>query len=746
MVRQISNRLCGRLLAAALLFIALPASAQAQITLTAAAEGQLNDAEVLEKAPTLSVDQLQELLGAYDRLGKKAMAGKIADEILKKDGANARALRVKEGKSLLSTIPADGGSDDGGYNAPLVVSEADRFAARVDSLIKRRRYSELARVLAARKRSQGGGYFRYQEDLASAYSSTGNRSAARSAYKEIANSSRYSSSLRATARKAIADIDKDNQIDAGFAAIAREDGPGAMKIADGLLAKYPRDADSLVLKAGAHSTLGQHDEGLAILENLRSRYSGRFPYDGEVAGIHMAAGNFDEAEAIYSRMNNAAGRGGLRELKKARSLASAYEEIRVGRGTAALAIADDLAADFPNDKDVASLRGTALLAAGRSGEAAAELQAVKDQYYRSGYFPAQSDLALAHYKNNQLDAASDAYMEILDGEGYPAELRDDALIYTRDIRKQLGAALNSDVQWIDESEGTAFRTSVYGHTALQNGWRFWGWGHFDSIDLSSEAPLDLAGGERYEAGIAIERRSSVWNSALRLGASEDDLIAGVEFGRGYGSLGSWYFKGDYNGRADDSLSLEALDGREHKAEVGLYFQVRPRVTVDASLFVRQVELFGENIGEGYGYYMNVDYSVADSYGKRPGLVVGYAGEVSIFDGGSLPSAADRFSFPPTADEQGSLLTSDLIEEEINMHGVRAQIEGRLSADVSYYANGAIQYDFFDKEVQYSAGGGLEMFFSDDVSVTAGVEYFSTGQASSSGSGVVIGNLGLSIRF
>ena len=254
-----------------------------QLEFIAAADGALDDEAVLERASKLNVDQLLELLAAYDRLGKKEMGGKIADEILKKDPANAQALRVKEGKPLLAGVePA--------------VTEADRFAARIEALRKSGRYREIISLVEERKREHNTGAFPFQEDLADAYQQSGNTAAARREYRELLAGG-YPAIEKSGARNALADMEKADLFRDATDALKRKDPDAALEIAEGMIAKWPTDKDAVALKAVCISERGQHDEALAILEGMKAKHKGgKFPYDVDIAGVLLAAKRFDEAE------------------------------------------------------------------------------------------------------------------------------------------------------------------------------------------------------------------------------------------------------------------------------------------------------------------------------------------------------------------------------------------------------------------------------------------------------------------
>lgn len=720
---------------ALVVWVGAESSAQDADRVAASGVAFLDDEEVVRRASELDIDQLKELLDAYARLGKKDLCGVLADELLKKDPTNAAALRVKEGKPPFALLEAE-------------AMAADRFSAQMDGLRRAGRFGEMARALSARKRAQdGGGAFRFQLDLADAYQQSGNREAAKREYRELARKN-YPDAERAAARRALGEIAKTEKVEAAVAALKIGDIDTAMAIAEEMLQASPKDGDALSLKAVALSETGQHDAGLAILEEMKARHMGnKFPYDVEIAGIHMSAKHFDQAEAMYLAMGGVAGESGMKMLQKSRAIEAAYEAIKRGRGRDALASAEELLVTWPEDQDIAVLHGEALLAVGRSGEAVAELAAAKEKYYsHARVFPGQNGLALGRYRNNDLAGARREYAEVIDGDGYKKEDRDDAIIHNRQIGRDLGSELRFDGQWKKEDEGESSQATVYAHSALKDGWRFWGWGHVESINLSEASILKASRAERFEGGMVAERRSDKWNGALRLGASDSDVIGGIEISRHYKNTASWYVEGGYNERADDSLSLGALDGRQHRGELGVYVQLAPKVSLEGSGYLRQVNVQNDSIGNGWGWAANLDYTIVEAYKRRPALRVGYAGEVHIFDGERLGSEIDPYLKPGLSAAGNPALVDALVEPEYVYHGVRGQLEGMLNVNMAYFLTGKVQYDFTAEKLQYQVGAGFETFLNDRVSLTAGVEYYSSGLGVSSFSGVIIGNLGLAMQF
>ena len=683
---------------------------------TAQEERLPSDQEIVTQAPSYSLDKLVELIGVYDRLGKRQVTKALADEILKRDPDNAAALAVKEGRPVAPRI------DDGTY----VETPEDRFARQVDRLLTQRRYRELVSTLNRAKKGYRGRAFPFQEDLAYTYHETGNLSAAKAAYREMA-SSKYSGAKRAIARKRLKEIEDMERI----------------------------------AKAHELSIEGNHGEAIAIVEDMKKKHGGKnFPYEADLGDVLFASGDLDGAEESYNRVANGRGytnaqrataRAGLSDVHKGRKLQQAHELLREKRADEAMMIADDLEAEgYTNDNDVFMLRASVLNAQGHFEQAIPILTEVKDKSYKDKPFPGQTDLASAYYRANRLRDAQGAYQEIVDGDYLPLE-QEEALIDLRDVSREVNGSFAVDFGYITEDEGDTFNTALTVKSPIYNdSLRIWAFARYDDLELSSERSLIAGGGERYEAGFAIEKFiDSTLSVGAYVGGSESDIggneiLFGGSFEKQLGNLrlGAEFA---YNERATDSVGLQVIDGRQHRVQLNVEAPLGNRWWFDGFVYYRQVEALGDELGDGYGAQAELLYTVRESHGRRPAVRVGYAGEYHKFNANTLSGGTfGSLLQGGAADAPG--LALDLVEEEINLHGLKVVVEGRLGRDVSYFVAGAVQYDFFDEEVQYSAGTGVEVNLSDRLRFVTGLEYYSAGQTSSSDSGVVVGMAGFSYTF
>ena len=420
----------------------------------------------------------------------------------------------------------------------------------------------------------------------------------------------------------------------------------------------------------------------------------------------------------------------------------------------AVAIADDLEADgWQEDEDVALLRASIAMEEGSLSQVITTLNHIKEKSYKGRVFPSQPELANALYRSNRLHEAAEAYDEILDGDYLPLA-REEASIELRELRRELDGSISIDGGYITEEEGDTWHTSVTMRSPVyENGLRYWVFGRHDDLEITSGTSLLQESGERWEAGFAIEKFiDETLSIAGYIGGSESDngdsdqIIFGGSFEKQSRRL-RWGIDFAYNERADDSVALQVLDGRQHRVQANFEMPVTSRIYADGFVYYRQVEALGQEIGDGWGGQVDVLYTVRETQRSRPAVRVGYAGEYHKFN----PNNLDAGRFAPflkpgisAAEIRG--LALDYVEEEINLHGLKVVLEGRLSKDVAYYVSGAAQYDFFDEELQYSAGAGIEVYVSDRTRIVGGLEYYSAGQTSSRDDGVIVGTLGVSITF
>ena len=706
-----------------------------------------DDTKVIERAASMSAAELKEVIGIYGRLKKDDVLKPLAEELLRREPDNDTAKDIIAGKPFDPGLEATGGS-----------TVEDQFSIRLDGFKKSGRHSEIIRTLTSLRSSKySTGKFPYQQDLAYAYFESGNWSAARREFKTLADSSAYPQEERADARKTLTEMERTSAIAEGDALLKAKNSEAALAKAESLLKRYPGNSDVLALQARALTESGSPEQAMEILEKLRTKHkgSGVFEYESEVGGAYLALKDYDAAEATFQKILNSRGADatmkkeatkGLADVEMTRELESAYAFVIARDAKGATAVADQLRAKYPTDPDIDMLEAEIKLLKGDAAGAVAQLESVKSTHFPTGPFPGQPELAIGYYKTGHLEEAASAYQEVIGNSYYPVRTQQEAAVDLRSVRNEMSNEFAVDGFYLSEDEGDAYRVTSHIRSEPWNDWRAWAWGRRDDIHLNDSILLKDSY-ERYEGGISLERRfSNMFSGAFKIGGTEDDIILGLDSTlRTSGDTEAGIQLG-YNARAEDSLTLEALNGREHRLQGWFLTELTPRVTAEGFAYVRQVEVFDETLGDGFGGELAVDYMLVDSKIRRPTVRMGYAGEMHFFNSDRINGNEIARETRGLTSAEASELASEFVEEEINLHGLRLTVEGRLNDKFSYFVQGAAQYDFFDKEIQYRAGTGLEMFLNDTTRLTGGLEYLSAGQTSSSSAGVILGNLGVSVSF
>ncbi len=383
----------------------------------------------------------------------------------------------------------------------------------------------------------------------------------------------------------------------------------------------------------------------------------------------------------------------------------------------------------------------------RTGEAVDRLQAIKSRHFPEGQFPGQLDLAHALYAERHFDDAEEAYGEIVGESSYSADVRREAVAGLRSLHRDLSGQVEVDGFFTNVDEGEAYRLTEHLRSPEWNDWRLWAWGRHDFIRLDGDTVLRDRNSNRHEGGVSLERQlGNKANGAVGVGGSEDDFLFGAELnlrGRRGLSLG---LELDINERAVDTLTVEALDGRQHKLQLQAGIPITPRIFLDVSAYLREVTLLDDEVGEGWGTEVTLDYTVVSAKRVRPALRIGYAGEVHIFDRDTVGSEISRFTRAPLSADERRDLSCELFEEEVNLHGPRVSIGGRWDDRLACSVEAAAQYDFFDEEFQPRAGLGFEWYLNDRIRLSGRADYLANGQAANRDSEEFRANLGVSLAF
>lgn len=253
-----------------------------------------SDDAILNRLPELSTDYVRDLLGIYARLNNEEMISKLSDEIRRRDpdGADPQtdAELARDAMNL------------GGNEPP---SPHEIMENKIDTLITAKKYPEvIAFMEKERTTTFKGKTFPFEIELGDSYASQGNLSAAREAYTRAQNGKGTSAANKALAQKALVELDKLEAVLAGYELIKERKHAEALKRAEELRAKYPKDVEVQLFYAQALVPNYHYLEALPMLEDIKAKHYKGQPFPGEdaLAESFRAVGRFDDALKSYTAL------------------------------------------------------------------------------------------------------------------------------------------------------------------------------------------------------------------------------------------------------------------------------------------------------------------------------------------------------------------------------------------------------------------------------------------------------------
>ncbi len=487
--------------------------------------------------------------------------------------------------------------------------------------------------------------------------------------------------------------------------------------AAGTLPPGPR-AD--LLKAYALVSLDRAKDAAPVLETLLKNQALSNEEKTEVSSLHK------EVKASTSEQ----------------ALEQALEEKNAA--AARLALTDYLEAQ--KDPDYAKVLESRIDALeGNSAAALEKLSQVKLKY-STRPFPAQMDLASAYLATGNYAEATEALDEIVTKEGYEAELVKDAKSQLRDIMDEDKQAFQIDGLSFTADEGDAFYTKAAYKSDWSNGCRWQVWTRFDSITLAeSSSYVNTLEHDSVEGGIRYHQVNDglLWGGSI--GATSGYPILSASIGKkGYEGW-RWNVEGAFNEIVTSSLQLQAVEGRQHRFSVSLEKQLSSKWYFDITAQGRWVHLDYTKFGTGGGVEYSLLHNLITTDDGHPSLRLGYLGNVQMFSG-DTSDALEGVAVDGLAKSELASLPENLMEKNINQHGLLLEWNGRISDGTSWSVGSAALYDTYDARFEYIGRANVNCWLSNSTRLSLGVEYLSAGQGANNEGAIVTGTAGLLVAF
>ena len=210
-----------------------------------------SDADVLARAPQMEIEQLQEMVQVFRRLGNTKMAGALSKILLTKDPDNAVG-KAGESAAVIS------GAEEVEPDPP---SEVDRKVTRAENAVAAGRHAEAVGILRSLKVADySGGSFPYQQDLAYALLESEQVDAAAAAFRELVDDQAQTREDRVDAEARVTEIHIRIESKRAMLLLAEDKQEEAIALAEGVLKTYPTNQ--------AAQGLNQDEDGDSVIQRF----------------------------------------------------------------------------------------------------------------------------------------------------------------------------------------------------------------------------------------------------------------------------------------------------------------------------------------------------------------------------------------------------------------------------------------------------------------------------------------------
>ncbi len=638
----------------------------------------------------------------------------------------------------------------------------------VEALDRARRYDDaIAMLLDLKRKHKGPGAWPWQPTLAFAFYGARRHNEAIAAFRAIQSDKGFDPVTRFEAETMILEIAVDREIESGMAALKRADYPAAKAVLNTLTRDFPAHPDTLGYHAIYLAKTGHGKEALAMLRKKKAEVAAQglpFSQQDAIADVHLEMKDYFLALAAtreiiedprYDDEMRKAARLKLREIAVSQTLEVAYRALQDGDRARAKKILVHLQRFAPADLEVRVLAADVALSYNKAAQAHGDLVALKP-LFPDQPFPGQEALGSALFMLGNWEAAFAAYTEILERPGYDPDEIFEARNSRRELNPLIRPTLSFNSHFEKQEEGTVFGAEASFATSWMKDWRLITFTRTDFIspNNSADSLFDIGDEAFVEGGVTLQRRfNRGYFAEATVGGYNEGVLYGARVGKFPNKAIGWSLGFMGNQRSTESLELQALNGREDRAELRVGGQLAPRWVLDAGAHYSWYKVGGDNIGEGYGADAAVDYILQTETRKRPEVSIGYFGEYSRFEaaGSVPPSVRDEIRRAVVPVEQsrralasneeirralagnyGRELLNNLVTPETNRHGLRLTVRKNLDEKWAAFAQIGSYYDFVESSLDYTAAAGVEYYLSDDALLYAELRYDSNGRTSSEG--------------
>lgn len=732
--------------------------------------GHYEEAEATYRAVIADGKMSEESVTEARQMLPQIVTKRRIDQLWKTSGRDAQKLLAASAR-LLAEEPDN---EDVQTFRVEVLQATHHYAEAVDYLLKKK------------KNYTGDGPWSWAPELGFCYFGARQFDKAIAVFREIQKDERYDQQSRDEAATMILEIQVSRIIEEGEYAMQRGDFAKAGAVLQQLERNYKTHRDVLGYRAHYLSRTGHSEQALQELAAARQRElakGGAFSQQDALADVFMERKEFKQArEANLVILNDPRYDGDTRaeaarrmdEIEVAEAQNNVSLALRDGHRSIARAMVADLRRKLPGRVEVRMLEAEVALAYFQAKTARDELLSIKAAPPPNGFagmpFDAQNSLAAALAMSGDWQAAYDAYGEVLTAQ--PFNYDEEDLWEARWERRQLlpwfRPTLSAHGAYSSEDEGSLFTSQLDYKSAWYGDWRYGVFARSITTHLKQSIFAGRGTETQVEGGVTIMRRlpENYFIEAM-VGASEDDPLYGIRFGRlAFDSLG-WSLGFVGNALSTDSVNLQALNGRENRVEFNLEGPITDRVTVGLNAWYQWNRVGGSRLGSGYGVSGELDYIIQTETRRRPEISIGYAFDYARFDPvATLPpriSNEIRRAEGVTTEVRRALNASDevrralagnfgnevfdsLVDNYTNRHGVVLKARKHFENHLALSGSIGAYYAFDDEAIGFTGSVAAEYWLSESAMIYAELRYDTNGKGASSNGGVWEANIGGQMSF
>jgi hypothetical protein len=427
-------------------------------------------------------------------------------------------------------------------------------------------------------------------------------------------------------------------------------------------------------------------------------------------------------------------------------LAAMYLEQKDAQAT--LRLARQFLEYYPGDHQGLYFLGSGHYLAKEYAEANRLLRDLKQAQFAQQKYPYETDLAASAYAAGDWYHAMLSYQELLRHHALADELRSEVRRALDGLYREHLPRLEATAAQTRLDRARVWRYGVMNAQHLSD--RHWLETRFarDDVDIEAAPGLRAARADRAEAvGSLTTTYDRRWRSELSAGVSREGLLVGGRLRYAFAKDRELTLEATFAERATDSLALEALDGRQHRAALVVSWLIEADLTFVGRAQARELHLGGTRLGRGTGVDLNLDQVL---WRQGPRVVLGYRGSLASFTPADSATLTTGLA-APLADPAGDVtaqrgLLAALVSRRLNRHGVGLLVTDNLAQAWVYRGTAGVDYDFELESTGWNVGIALSFFPRKSIELSVEGGYTTSASASNAGSAATLLNFFLRTHY